>query len=95
MGAASSYDPNVGDHIPREEKLIPKANQHVVPRRGRWAVRRTGANKARRLFDTQKEAIAAGRQIARKECSELYIHGEDGKIRERRSYGGNSFPPKG
>jgi len=74
---------------------MPKANQHVVPRGGRWAVRRTGANKARRVFDTQKEAIAAGREIASKERSELYIHGEDGKIRERSSYGEDSFPPKG
>ena len=74
---------------------MPKANQHVVPRRGRWAVRRTGANKARRVFDTRKEANAVGREVARKERSELYIHGEDGKIRERSSYRADSFPLKG
>ena len=74
---------------------MPKASQHVVPRGGKWAVRRTGAKKARRVFDTQGEAIATGREIARKERTELYIHGEDGKIRKRNSYGKDPFPPKG
>ena len=72
-----------------------KASQHVVPRDGKWAVRRTGAKKARRVFDTQSEAIATGRELARKEHTELYIHGKDGKIRQRSSYGEDPFPPKG
>ena len=70
--------------------------QHVVRRDGKWAVRRTGANRARRRFDTQEEAIDAGRAIARRERTVLYIHGEDGRIRERNSFGDDDpFPPKG
>ncbi len=74
---------------------MPKESQHVVLRDGKWAVRRTGAKKARKRFDTQKEAIEAGREIARRQRTELYIHGEDGRIRERNSYGKDPFPPKG
>lgn len=66
--------------------------QHVVPRDGKWAVRRTGAVRVTRRFDTQDEAIEAGRDIAQKQGTELYIHGRDGRIRERNSYGSDPFP---
>lgn len=71
-------------------------SQHVVPRgNGKWAVRRGGAIRARRRYDTQKEAIEAGREIARKQGTELYIHGKDGRVRKRSSFGKDPFPPKG
>lgn len=74
---------------------MPRKSQHVVPRDGKWAVRRAGAVRASRKFDTQREAIEAARDIARSQGTELYIHGQDGRIRERNSYGKDSFPPKG
>lgn len=70
-------------------------SQHVVPRDGKWAVRRGGADKVTRRFDTQCEAIAAARELARKQRTELYIYGEDGRIRERDSFEDDPFPPKG
>ena len=69
--------------------------QHVVPRDGKWAVRRTGASRVSRKFDTQREAIEAARDMARRQGTDLYIYGQDGRIRERNSYGKDSFPPKG
>ena len=69
--------------------------QHVVPRGGKWAVRKSGADRVTRRYDTQREAIEAGREIARRQGTELYIHGKDGRIRERDSYGEDPFPPKG
>ena len=72
-----------------------RKSQHVVPRDGKWAVRRAGADRVSRKFDTQREAIEAARDIARNQGTELYIHGQDGRIRERDSYGKDSFPPKG
>lgn len=69
--------------------------QHVVPRDGRWAVRRTGSDKATKKFDTQREAIARGREIARNQGTGLYIHGRDGRIRGIESYGHDSHPPTG
>lgn len=69
--------------------------QHVVPRDGHWAVRRSGSDRVTRTFETQREAITAGREIARNQRTELYIHGRDGLIRERESYGNDPHPPKG
>lgn len=69
--------------------------QHVVPRDGQWAVRRSGSDKVTRVFETQREAISAARDIARNQRTELYIHGRDGLIRERESFGKDPYPPKG
>lgn len=69
--------------------------QHVVPRDRKWAVRKSGSDKVTKIFDTQEEAIVRGRKIARNQGAELYIHGRDGRIRDRDSYGQDPHPPKG
>lgn len=75
---------------------MPKKDVHVVPRTdGRWAVERPGADRASSLHETQAEAFEAGRGLARTDHSELFIHGRDGEIRERNSYGNDPYPPKG
>ena len=74
--------------------MAPKS-LHVVPRDRKWAVRRTGSGRVTKIFDTRKEAIARGRQIARNEGTELYIHDRDGRIRERDSYERNPHLPTG
>jgi hypothetical protein len=71
-----------------------KPGQHVVPNGSKWSVRRAGASKASRTFATQGEAIAKARDNARKQKTELFIHGRDGRIRERDSYGTDPHPPK-
>ncbi len=58
-------------------------NQHVVPRGKKWAIRKTGAERVTRRFDTQQEAIKAARGIARDKGGEVFIHGRDGRIRLR------------
>jgi hypothetical protein len=68
--------------------------QHVVPRDGHWAVRRTGSDKVTRTFETQGDAVRAAREIARNQGTELYIHDRTGLIRERESFGRNSGPQK-
>ena len=70
-------------------------NQHVVPRDGGWAVRRANASRDTRRFETQREAIEAARRIAHNQGSELLVHGRDGRMRERRSYGDDPSPPSG
>jgi len=72
-----------------------KKAQHVVPNGGKWSVRRTGAERVSGTFSTQNEAIERARNLARSQETELYIHGRDGRIRERTSYGRDPFPPKG
>lgn len=72
-----------------------KKGQHVVPSGGKWSVRTAGSARASGTFDTQKEAIESAREKARKQGTELYVHGRDGRIRERSSYARDPFPPKG
>lgn len=70
-------------------------NQHVVPTENGWGVMGEGNSKCTCVFNTQSEAISAARQIAMHQQSEMIIHGRDGKIREKSSYGNDPFPPKG
>jgi Uncharacterized protein conserved in bacteria (DUF2188) len=71
-----------------------KSQQHVVPNRdGGWAVRRSGAYRASRVFPTQRDAVQYAREIARKEGAELYIHRGDGTIKDRDSYGADPMAP--
>lgn len=79
----------------REEVIKMGKNQHVVPREGGWAVQGAGNDRATSVHDTQAGAIDRARDIARNQESELLIHGRNGQIRARDSYGGDPFPPKG
>ncbi len=72
-----------------------KKNQHVVPKGDNWAVRGAGNSKVTKVVSTQKEAIKIARDIAINQGSEMFIHGENGQIRERNTYGKDNFPPKG
>ena len=69
-------------------------NQHVVRRGSEWAVKGEGNSKDTSLHLTQQAAIRAAREIAINKKSEVVIHGLDGKIRDKDSYGSDPFPPK-
>lgn len=71
-----------------------KKNVHVVPSNDGWDVKVEGHSGARH-FQTQTEAIRAGRELARGNRSENIVHGRDGRIRQRDSYGRDPFPPRG
>uniref|UniRef100_UPI0032170D22 DUF2188 domain-containing protein n=1 Tax=uncultured Draconibacterium sp. TaxID=1573823 RepID=UPI0032170D22 len=71
-----------------------KKNQHVVPRGKDWVVKGAGNEKATRLVSTQKEAIGIAREIAKNQQSEVVIHGKDGRIRDKDSYGNDPCPPR-
>ena len=71
-----------------------KNNQHVVTYGNDWAVRGEGNSRVTSVHDTQSEAIDMARDIAINQNSEVFIHGRDGKIRDRDSYGNDPFPPK-
>jgi hypothetical protein len=68
---------------------------HVVPRGDQWIVEREGGQRASSLHDTQRQAEQAGRETARNEHTEFLLHGRDGQIKERDSYGNDPYPPKG
>ncbi len=71
-----------------------KNTRHVVPRQDGWAVKKGGATRASKVFDTQGGAIQYARDKARKESGELYVHRRDGTIRQRDSYGSDPNPPR-
>ena len=72
-----------------------KKNQHVVPRGDDWAVIGAGNQRATSIHQTQSDAISEARGIAQNQESEMFIHGRNGQIRERNTYGKDPFPPKG
>lgn len=72
-----------------------KKNQHVVPHSNGWAVKGAGNQRATSVHPTQREAIETARDIAHNQRSEMFIHGQNGRIRERNTYGDDPFPPKG
>jgi hypothetical protein len=69
-------------------------NQHVVPHKGGWAVRGAGNTRISSTHRTQGDAIGAARNTAQTERSEVVIHGTDGRIRDKDSYGPDPCPPR-
>lgn len=73
-----------------------RKNQHITKHPlGGWQVKGAGNSRATARTSTQKEAIEIGRSIAQHQKSELVIHGKNGRIRAKDSYGNDNFPPKG
>ena len=62
-------------------------NQHVVSQGERWAVKAEDASEPVAVFKTQSEAWEKAKAIARKERSEALLHGKNGAIRARNTYG--------
>lgn len=61
---------------------------HVLPEGEGWKVGLEGRDRPAGAFDTKKEAVAGGRELAQKnEPSRLVIHGADGTVQRAHSYG--------
>lgn len=71
-----------------------KKSNHVVPSASGWAVRKSGAERASRVFSTKEKAVEYGRELSKSEQTELYIHKSNGMIQNRNSYGNDPHPPK-
>lgn len=68
-------------------------NQRVVQRDGDWGVHGAGNTRDKPHHDTQAEAIAAAREIARNQRSEVITHGRDARSRSKDIYGNDPNPP--
>jgi len=69
---------------------------HVIRgNNGGWQVRVEGKTRAQSIHNTQAEAAAVGKEIARRNKSELLIHGRDGRIRDRSTFGHDPQRTKG
>ena len=69
-------------------------NQHVIKTVNGWSVRGEGNSRLTSEHRTKTAAEKAARKIARHQQSEVVIHGRDGKIQDKDSYGKNPCPPK-
>lgn len=73
----------------------PKKAQHVVPAPGGgWSVKKAGAKKASKHYETKEAAVKRGREISKNQGAELYIHRKDGTIERKASHGKDRNPPK-
>ena len=71
-----------------------KTNQHITKKNDEQRVIGEKNKKATKKFATQKEVIDYGRKVAINQQSELVIHGVNGKIRAKDSYGNDPIPPR-
>ncbi len=72
-----------------------KKSNHVIPSSDGWAVKKSGAERASKVFGTKEKAVDYGRDLSRTEKTELFIHKRNGMIQDRNSYGNNTHPNKG
>ena len=68
---------------------------HVVHNDNLWKVKQENAQHSSGNFRTQQEAFERAREIAIKNGQEVALHGLNGRIREKYSYGNDPYPPKG
>jgi uncharacterized protein YdaT len=70
-------------------------NIHVVYNNDVWQVKQEKAERSSGNFRTQREAFECAREIAIMNGLEVIVHGKDGSIIEKYSYGNDPFPPRG
>src|SRR5215211_7970236 len=66
--------------------MAQKPAVHIELRGKGWAVVREGNKRATSTHATQSEADESGRDLARRDRTEFFLHGQDGQIREHRDY---------
>lgn len=57
---------------------------------GRWSVKREGADRAANIMNTQAQANARARELAKESGGERITQGRDGAIVSKDSYGNES-----
>ena len=68
---------------------------HVVKRGSHWSAVQEKAKRSSGNFKTQKEAVKRAIEMAKNNGQEVCIHGVNGRIREKNSYGHDECPPQG
>lgn len=70
-------------------------NIHVTKHPDGWQAKEAKSDYPLAVFQKQSDAIKLGTTFAKANSSELFVHGRDGKIRERNTFGNDPFPPLG
>jgi hypothetical protein len=63
-----------------------RESHHILPKNGSWIVKRAGSVRATKTFSTKEAAQKTGERIAKNQGTSLFVHGRDGRIRERKDY---------
>jgi len=71
-----------------------KKNIHTVPFGDKWAVKKEGVEKPISTHGSKNNALHKAASIAKQNKVEHVIHGRDGKIQDKDSYGKDPCPPK-
>jgi uncharacterized protein (TIGR02271 family) len=66
--------------------MAQKPAVHIEFRGEGWAVVREGNKRATSTHTTQSEAAESGKDLARRDRTEFFLHAQDGQIREHRDY---------
>ena len=66
--------------------MAQKPAVHIEFRGEGWAVMREGNKRATSTHTTQSEAAESGKDLARRDRTEFFLHAQDGQIREHRDY---------
>src|SRR5262245_59676655 len=87
VGRLNRLDPRLLQHPLSRGKLrmAKKSSVHVVPDGTGWKVTQGGEKVSGHR--TQANAIDAGRTEARRDSTELVVHGRNGQIRQKDSFG--------
>lgn len=81
----ASRDPKTGRFIGVSHKV--SKPQHVLSAgKSGWVVKKEGAQKASRHFDTKEEAISWGVKLAKKNEVEIYIHDKNGRVLNKKTF---------
>lgn len=69
---------------------------HITQRPdGNWQYKEIHNTRATGVTTTQAQAFEKARTVAINQGAEVVIHGRNGQIREKNSYGNDPYPPKG
>jgi hypothetical protein len=83
--------------VPRDEAAFERQLRRghlLIPLPAGEPVKADGNQRYTRIVATQAEALATARRIARNQGVDVVIHGRDGGICEKDSYGSDPFPPR-
>jgi hypothetical protein len=69
-------------------------NYHLTPDGDQWKLKREGAERATRAFDSKSEGVRESTEFMREHGGSLKIHKGDGTIQEERTYPRHNDPPK-
>lgn len=67
---------------------------HTVPAGSKWAVKKEGTKEPVSTHMTKAAALKNAISLAKKDHVEHVIHGRDGKIQDKDSYGNDPCPPR-